>query len=284
MKKRSIQYLLSVADEIKCVSALDSDSLGYYPKPFAGISLPSREIQGNEFVRKNGKHTLNLLSPSQIGLPYGGYPRILIVHITSVAKISATREIYLCNSLNQLLKQLGIRSTGGSKGTLTSFKKQFQRLLACSIKWIEVEGDQWTIDNINIANNAKLLWDPYCENKWETYLTLDYDFFINIKNHAIPIDTRVTRALCHFPLAFDLYCFLTGRYYRLANPTIIKWVDLRSQIGNQYARQFHYRQKIEEALKIVNLLYPAAKFEVSGKGLKLYPSKTHIPPIKKCIQ
>ncbi len=282
MKKRSFEYLLSVAEEIKCVSALNADCLGYYPKPFAGISLPSREVQGNEFIRKNGKYTLNLLAPSQIGLPYGGYPRILIVYITTKAKKSAAREIYLCKSLNQLLKQLGIRPTGGSKGTLTSFKKQFQRLLACSIKWVEIEDDQWSIDNINIVSNAKQLWDPYCQSKWEAYITLDYDFFINIKNHAIPIDTRVTSALCHFPLAFDLYCFLTGRYYRLPKPIIIKWMDLRAQIGNQYARQFHYKQKIEEALKVVNLLYPAARFEVSDKGLKLFPSKTHIPPIKKC--
>jgi len=277
MSKRT-NHLLDVATNISLISASEANSISYIPRFLANISLPARSVSGNEYTRKNGRYKLHLLSPSDIGLPYGTYPRQLIIHLTTRAKITGNSEIFLGSSQSQFLKSLGLQNSGGKNGSLRAVKDQTKRLLASSILWSESTDSSWNQESMRIAQKVSMVWEPVNSSKWEASLKLDHAFFSDILNSAIPIDQRVIDVCSHYPLAIDTYCWLTHRYYRMSQSQLISWEQLANQFGNIYTRKSHFKVKFIMALDRVSLLYQKASFSTNTKGLILYPSPPHVSP------
>src|SRR5215210_7628451 len=50
-------------------------SVGFLARAFIVATLPHSRPESNEFTRRNGYYRLTLLAPTDIGLPYGRYPR-----------------------------------------------------------------------------------------------------------------------------------------------------------------------------------------------------------------
>jgi hypothetical protein len=274
--KRSQQYIVDTALEIANQSAFEARTVSYIPRFMANTSLPTKDLNSNEYTRNNGRYTLHLLAPKDIGLPYGSYARQLLIYLTTQAKILSCREIHLGNSQARLLNSMGIQSSGGKNGTTRAFKEQTKRLLACSIMWISSDSSSWNMESIRISNNATLAWSPVTTNKWEANICLDESFFQDVIQHAVPIDQRVIESCSHYPMATDIYCWLTYRYYKMSCPQSISWEQLANQFGNNYARKTSFKKKFILATKRVSLLYPAAKFSTSDKGILLYPSPPHV--------
>jgi len=268
--------MIQAMDEINTYSAQEADEIGYIPRFLANVSLPVSNIYGNEYTRINGKYGITLLSPSPIGLPYGTYPRMLLVHITTIAKIERSREIYLGNSGASFMHAMGLQSSGGKNGSLSRLKDQSKRLFATSFQmWVQ-EDDQWKTQHVNVAEQASLLWDPIRPKAWESTLTLGSLFWKDIDNHAVPIDKRVLRALSHYPAAFDVYCWLTYRYFSLRRKLLVPWSKLKEQFGYGIANENDFKKTLRKALRRVSFLYPEANFECSGNGLILMPSRPHV--------
>jgi hypothetical protein len=282
MKKRSPLYLVSAANEIQQVSALEARSVIHIPRMLANASFPTRRLPGNEFVRRNGDYELTLLSPSSIGLPYGTYPRLIIAWITHQSKITRSRTIHLGDSINAFLKNLEKSSSGGTYGSMTSLREQCKRLFSCNIQWTHNSETSWSMESLRIAQKASMIWQPNEPGSWEAYLTLDQGFFDEIQQSAIPVDRRVLQACSHYPLAIDIYSWLTLRNFRNNRGiTLIPWDLLALQFANSYSRESHFRQKFTQALRRVSLFYPTARFHCDHKGVWLYPSPPHVPPMTK---
>lgn len=280
MSKRSLSFLIETALSIQDTPAHEAGTIVFIPRFMANVSLPVREPQGFEYKRKNGRFSIHMLSPSEVGLPYGSYARLILVNITTRAKLSGSHEIFLADTQRQYLKELGKHCSGGKTGSLGTFKQQFLRLLAVTIKCIEDGEDSWQIESLNVAHRASLSWTNHNTFEWETHIVLDAAFAEDIFNHAVPADYRVIIALSHHPLAMDIYFWLTHRYFRLHKPSLVPWDTLRQQFDNQYKRKSHFREKFLKALNKVSLLYPDARFAHSEKGILLLPSRTHIPKKK----
>lgn len=281
MKKRSKQYIIQIAQNIQQISAPEAKTVAYIPQLMANTALPSRSHNINEFVRRNGNYELTLLAPSSIGLPYGTYPRLIISWITTQSKITKSNEIYLGRSLNEFIKNLGKTNSGGSTGSATALREQCKRLFSCSIQWTHDTESSWSMESLRIAQRASMLWNPNSTDKWEAYLTLDQAFFEDIQLRAVPIDHRVLEACSHYPLAIDVYCWQTYRYFKLTQRTLIPWKNLALQFANSYSRRWQFKNKFYLALKRVQLFYPAANFCCDKQGVWLYPSPPHVPPTYK---
>ena len=61
----------------------------YLPAFLASVTLPHSKVEGTEFTRVNGNLRLSLLAPEDPGLPYGVYPRLILMHLTTKALLSA---------------------------------------------------------------------------------------------------------------------------------------------------------------------------------------------------
>ena len=278
MSKRSHSYLVDASVRIATVCAKDDDAIVYIPRMMAQASFPSRKQTSNEFTRFNGRYQLSMLSPSNIGLPYGMGVRDLICYITTRAKIKKSREIYIGKSISDLTKNLGKASSGGSNGSITALREQCKRLFSTSINWIDNGEHSWSIETLRIAKEASILWEPKTNKSWESYLLLEEAFYEDIQTCAIPIDKRVKDAFCHYPLAFDSYCWLTYRFFNMHKPSLVTWKQLENQFGNIYCRHAYFKSKFKKVLDRVLLIYPRAKFSMRDNGILLYPSPPHIRP------
>ena len=91
--KPSIERLINQAVAIETESAQDAGALGFVARATIQATLPHRKVDGNEFIRRNGNYTLRLLAPSDIGLPYGAVPRLLLAWVTTEAVKTRSREL-----------------------------------------------------------------------------------------------------------------------------------------------------------------------------------------------
>lgn len=77
-------------------------------------TIPHRKIfrdekkleEVNEYKRRNGKFRLTILADSEVGLPFGSIPRLLMAWVTTEAVKTPSRELILGHSLSEFMSQL----------------------------------------------------------------------------------------------------------------------------------------------------------------------------------
>jgi hypothetical protein len=265
------------ANEIE--AARRTGNLGYMARVLAQVTLPHSKPEGNEYVRRNGRLTLSVLSPSHVGLPYGGLPRIILSWLTTEAVRTRDRTLVLGPTLSRFMDEIGLTATGGRWGTIPRLHNQLLRLFASRV-FCTYDGEHSSMGaGLDVASRYQLWWDPKDPHQatlWQSTVTLGQEFFDEIIDHPVPIDTMALRVLKRSPLALDLYVWMTYRYSYLDKPVLVPWLSLHGQFGADYIRLRKFREKMLEALSKVSALYPEARFEASDTGLRLLPSKTHV--------
>jgi len=96
----------AVAQDLSGVG--EPQALAFIPRLFVLTTLPHRRPQGNRFERLNGWQSLRMVAPRRIGLPYGVYPRLLLMFITTEALRKKSRQIHLGATPNDLARKLGL--------------------------------------------------------------------------------------------------------------------------------------------------------------------------------
>ena len=71
------------------------EALAFLPRLFVLTTLPHRRPQGHRFERVNGWQSLRIEAPRRVGLPYGVYPRLLLMFLATEAVRKRSREIHL---------------------------------------------------------------------------------------------------------------------------------------------------------------------------------------------
>lgn len=273
--KRSLQHKLEVQYSIRNLSALDTDSIGFASKILINTSFPARDTHKNEYKRVNGRSTLHIYS--QFGIPFGVKARRIMFYIARQAVTQKSREIFLGSSQAKFLNTLKMQSSGGENGSITSLQNQVKRLLTSNISWSETSDSNFSFKSVTIASEVNMFWDKRNPKKWQTHLTLSEEFYNDLIENSVPIDLRVIDALCYYPFAIDIYCWLTYRYFNLKNIQRIPWESLAGQFGNIFERLINFKRKFEKAITLVSIFYPDAKYQITEDKLILFKSKTHIP-------
>ncbi len=282
--------LLSVMQVIPTESALDAGALGFMAKFLVQTTLPHREQAGTRYVRTDGNLTLLISDVGGTGLPYGSYPRLILIWMTTEAVRTANRELELGRSLSSFMAQLGLQATGGHWGTIPRFRDQMQRLVgaAISTRWSnDADGqDHSGGENLLLADRFHLWWNPQklpTDPPGKSSVTLSVNFFEQLVAAPVPLDLRAVRALKRSPLALDLYAWATRRVSYLSRRTLIPWDSLRRSFGAGYADtpqgRSSFRGKAVEAFRRVVMVYPELRIESEEHGLLLRPSSPHIPKV-----
>jgi len=66
---------------------------------------------------------------------------------------------------------------------------------------------------------------------WSPKVVLGREIFQEITRSAVPVDLRAVHLLKSFPLAIDIYIWLTYRMSHLQRPCQIPWKALENQFG-----------------------------------------------------
>lgn len=278
-----LNKIIDEALAIEAEEAREAGALGFMARSLVQATLPHTQVDGTEFRRTNGAFTLTMLAPSDVGLPYGNIPRILLAWLTTEAVKTKSREIVLGETLSQFMRELDMVPTGGRWGSITRLREQMVRLFSCFVSCTYTGENLSGVRNIMIADEATLWWDPKQPSQaalWESSVTLSERFYREVTENPVPIDLRALKALRRSPLALDVYCWLTYRLGYLRKTAQIPWPALQAQFGSSYptegqgARDF--KREFLKALKKVELVYPNAVVEDGGKHLILKPSSTSV--------
>ena len=136
-RERNVQGILSVAEAMYTECAVDADALGFMAKMLVQTTLPHRAQPGKQYTRTDGDVTLSITDLGGAGLPYGAYPRLILVWMTTEALRTGERKLELGRSLSSFMAKLGLQCTGGHWGTIPRFRGQMERLFgaAISTRW-----------------------------------------------------------------------------------------------------------------------------------------------------
>ena len=279
MQNKSIDKLVNEVLAIEREEAYKAGAIGYMARALIQATLPHSNVDSHEFKRRNGAFKLTILADSEIGLPYGSIPRLLISWITTEAIRTKQRELILGNTLSEFMADLNMIPSGGRWGSITRLKDQMKRLFSASISCSYDNGKSWGIRNVMPVEKADLWWDPKNPNHvamWESKLLLGHTFFNEVIESPVPIDMRALKALKQSPMAIDIYCWLTYRMSYLRNITSIPWGVLQVQFGANYKDLRQFKRRFLVQLKRVLLVYPDANVKEDSRNLILLPGKSHI--------
>ena len=116
---------------------------------------------------------------------------------------------------------------------------------------------------------------------WKSTIKLGEGFYNEIMSNPVPIDLRALKALKKSPMALDVYMWLTYRMYSVKRPVAIGWASLQLQFGADYdietkAGRQGFKRRFREALRKVQIVYPAAQVKTDQDKVLIMPSKVHI--------
>ena len=285
---RDAEAILSLTEAIYSECAVDADALGFMAKMLVQTTLPHRAQPGKQYTRSDGDVTLSITDLGGAGLPYGAYPRLILVWMTTEALRTGERRLELGRSLSSFMGQLGLQCTGGHWGTIPRFRGQMERLFgaAISTRWRRDQDGQNHAggSNLLLAEVFDLWWTPQTlpePGLGQSSVTLSQRFFEQLVEAPVPLDLRAIKALKRSPLSLDLYAWATRRVSYLKKPLRIPWASFQLSFGAGYAEtpqgKSRFRGNAIEALRRVKVVYPQLKIEILQDGILLYPSLTHVP-------
>lgn len=278
-RQASVDSLITQALAIEQESALEAGALGFMARAMVQATLPHRAVEGTYFQRKNGAFTLSMLSPPQIGLPYGSVPRLLLAWVTTEAVKTQSRELELGDSMSAFMAELGLSPTGGVRGDITRLKNQTRRLFNATVTASYDDGDKVADMGYRLTEKSLLWWhakEPAQAGLWKSSVTLSEPFFREAVDRPVPIDMRAIKALKQSPMGLDVYTWLTYRASYLKKPTIVPWAALSMQFGSNYKLLRQFKAAFLEELRKVLTVYGQVQVGVEDDGLRLKPSLTHI--------
>lgn len=273
-------------------SAYDAGAIGFLARFLVQTTLPHRRQSGSHFTRIDGHLTLRITDVGGAGLPFGSYPRLILIWMTSEAVRTASRELELGASLTHFMSELGLHVTGGHWGTIPRFRDQMQRLMgaAISTRWEQdVDHQHLTAgENLLLADSFQLWWNPQilpAAPQARCSITLSAGFYEQLVASPVPLDLRAVRALKQSPLALDLYAWATRRVSYLERPTLISWEALRRCFGTGYAEtsqgRAKFRARVVDAFVRVCRVYSTLRLAIEDNGVLILPSAPHIPRIMR---
>jgi Plasmid encoded RepA protein len=287
-RARSCEAIVSLAEAMFEESAEEADALGFMARMLVQTTLPHRAQLGKQYTRADGDVTLSITDLGGAGLPYGAYPRLILVWMTTEAVRTGQRRLELGRSLSSFMGQLGLHSTGGHWGTIPRFRGQMERLFgaAISTRWKHDQGGQSSSggSNLVLAEDFDLWWTPQKLSQAplaRSSVTLSQRFFEQLVEAPVPLDLRAIKALKRSPLSLDLYAWATRRVSYLKRPLRISWESFQRSFGTGYAEtaqgKSRFRGNAIEALLRVKAVYPQLRVEIQRAGVLIQPSATHVP-------
>lgn len=268
------------------ISAIEAGSLGFLPRCFVLTSLPHSRPPTSQFVRVNGNVTVRMVTTSNLGLPYGVYPRKILISLTTEAVRTKSPVITLGRSMSSYLRSMGLNVSGGRFGSLRPFREQARRLFSTFISVEEAGERSLSVRNIVPVEDVDVWWEPQelqGDLIWEARITLSQKFFHQITENPVPLDCRVIQAVSPSPFAMDVYVWASYRRYKATRASLISWSSLQAQFGSGYPQtlkgQMNFRNNFLLAVKrvaaydheICRCLVP------QGEGLLVKPGKPHVP-------
>jgi len=251
---------------------------GYMARALAQTTLPHSKMKGSEFSRISGPLTLSILTPSNIGLPYGTIPRLLIAYVASEAVKTMDRKIYLGRCFSDFMSKIGYTPTGGKQGTIRRFKDQAHRLFSSTIScsYVDEEKKINAETGLRIADKHFFWWNEKSPNQtsfFESYVTLTESFFNEITNNPVLIDFEVMKRFKNSAMGLDIYYWLQYIKQYIRSVDTFTWPLIQSQFGANFSRTQDFKVHFTKQLGKILDYVPDLDAEITAKNIQISPKK-----------
>lgn len=277
-----------------------NEVLAFSARPLIYLSFPYSAMTADKspvMTLTNGGLNISLMSSR--GLPYGHYPRLILIWLTREAlrrhamglSVDEARIIPLGDNLTQFMREIGIlkpgdRLRGGKRGHIQALRLQMERLFSTSISIKRFAGSsepqlQWK--NIPISSDGEFWWDPNFNDVAgsASHVVVSQDFFTELVQHAFPLNPLHLAVIHTSPLAIDLYTWATYRLAIHSGFTRITWQQLKGQLGHSYPDTSQgmrdFRKKVRLALGKIKTVWPDMGVTEWAGGLELHGKNPAVP-------
>lgn len=215
---------------------------------------------------------------TEVGLPYGPKPRLVLYHLNAEALRTQSPIIELEDSLTAFVRRtLGLDPKGRN---IRIVKDQLSRLAAADFRLGFSDG----VHSITIKGTVIKgleLWTPRDSRQkvlWPTMVTFSTDYFESLLAHAVPLNEEAVSRLSHTAMGLDLYAWMAQRLHRVdpKKPALVPWVSLKEQFGQGYDRMDNFKRVLRTTLTQVHTVYREARFDLNDRGMLLHNSR---PPV-----
>jgi hypothetical protein len=214
-------------------------------------------------------------------LPYGRYPRLIIIYLCTEAIKSNSPRVELGATVSSFAHRLEITPTTGPRGSVRQLKEQLGRMKDLYYSLEVNRGRSNRIQdtasvNFFFLSSSHLWWD---EGSGPSWVQLSPDFFNSLKERPIPLRFDLVRAE-RKSVGMDLLIWLSYVGHLVASrqePFSISWKVLEIQFASSYAERRHFKRFFLEALKgVVEQHYPKGRFESSREGLRIFSMPSRV--------
>lgn len=260
-------------------------SHAFVSKLASQVSLPYRKPQVREIMRTNGDLSVRFVAGGD-SLPYGRYPRLIELWLTTMIKTSAdcwdaeTRTIDIGGTFRRFMKMIGAEVGGNS---MKQIRQQLENLCACAYFIDNRQEEHSKGIHFVVAEEYEINWlrnEPQENTLYDNWIRLSKGYTEKLMDSPVPVNLEMIARLTK-PMALDIYSWLSRRFSYLHQPTQITWEQLRDQFGSSSAEMFKFRQTFKRALSDVLKVYPEAKVTCGRSGVTLYPSSTSVPTVRE---
>jgi hypothetical protein len=279
----TLKRVIKKAASLACLNT--PQNVGYLPSMLVLTTLPHRRPKTLVHRRTNGDLTVEIRGDAEFGLPYGTYPRLILLYVCQQILIRKSAIVDVGDGLTDAMGNLGLAVTGGAKGTIRVLRRELDSLFFSSLTWIHrrpgvVEEKRCFFFKRRETWTGRFDFPSDREFPVDCQVEVDPMFQAEVLKHPVPTDLTVVRDLAalHGPFAIDLYLWLPYRLSRLEKPTEVSWGQLRGQFGAEYTKEDNFRTAFLEGLKTLTAYYPQARVEPCRGGLRLWPSASTIVP------
>lgn len=301
--KRRIKKQQELA-RLRDVSVYEREDVGYASNRFIQATFPYTDTGETRYVARNGNLTITITSLGDYGLPYGTYPRLLMLWLTMAVMANAEKYeeddperlvINFGTNLTGFMRKLGLKSRVGTYvdkdgkkhiSTSARLEEQIRRLFNVNINVQQLieSGDEHELNTTNTLASQRLTlrWFDNSESNpaktvaADSHVVLSPQFFDLLKANPVPVDLGMLRQLQRSPLAIDVFCWLTYRSFTSRTPFVVPTKELMKQFGTRLdpensADRRDFMRKFEKAIGKIHEVWPE-----SGAVLKNGEQRVHV--------
>ena len=258
-------------------------NLGFSSRPFVLCGLPVwKPAQGQMlYERRNGNFVLQITGHPDYGLPFG-QDRVVPIYLAALAVRQQSQTIRF-RTAAEMLETFGLHKGGKEYRRLVA---AFERIFGATIFFgtDSLRGTARVVQRSRFSffREAQIWYsrDPAqfpLSEQFENVIVLSDEFYQEIAAHPIPADLEAVKVLAGAPAVLDLFMWLSYRCFLAKGEESIPLLGafgLANQIGSvQYARPRRFREKLDQWLNAIRVLWPECPARISRDGTCLIVSK-----------
>lgn len=300
------------------IKAQDSKkSLSYIPSFFTTASLPFKNINRTEFIRK-ASNGISLILNSPKNVPFGKYGRLLLSVFTTHAVLSKEKNMPVIiefDSMSQLLKEMQLPRQRGkdiqeqlecfTRATFSFEQKIEEQKQAYLFKDLYQPGEKFPKGDVTVRTTStgtilftegvqyQEIIDEDSKNprigKFKIVLSGSFAGFC--QQHGVPINYSVYKDITS-PVGKDIYAWLVYRNNGLVEgkPVFIprdKLVEQFMPVGENSDPKIanvNYSRIVTQLKEIKTKYYPELKVEIDKSGYGITLHKSPAPVLKDDVR